>query len=94
MSLGQVVNDSISQFQWKFYHVSVPGNGGLLFSLNQSASNTDCDLYIQKDDFPTFSSYVARDISMNSAVTLNITVPRQRARPSSAQNAHLPSSFY
>jgi hypothetical protein len=69
------VTDTLSQFQWKYYLVVVPNGGsGLSFSLTQTASGTDCDIYIQQDDFPTFSSYVARDISMNSAVTLNITV--------------------
>lgn len=75
VTLGQAVTDTLSQFQWKYYHVAVPSSGsGLSFSLNQTATGTDCDIYIQKDDFPTFSSYVARDISMNAVVTINIPV--------------------
>jgi len=74
VTLGQVVSDTLTQFQWKYYHVAIPQSGsGLSFSLTQTASGTDCDIYIQKDDFPTFSSYLARDISMNSQVTVNIT---------------------
>lgn len=75
VTFNQVVTDTLSQFQWKYYHIAVPTSGsGLSFALTQTASGTDCDIYIQKDDFPTFSSYLARDISMNAAVTINVTV--------------------
>jgi hypothetical protein len=73
VSSGQVVNDNVGTFQWKFYTFAVPPQGTHSVSVHMKTIGTgDCDLYLRYGTAPTSDDYDKRDISFAPNVTLNV----------------------
>src|SRR5690606_15289039 len=64
-------------YQWMFYHIVLGSGGYALQWIINSTTGSDCDLYIQYDNYPTRSSWRYRDISTRKNIVL--TVPAASA---------------
>jgi hypothetical protein len=66
------VNGRLTSHSWAFYQLQVPANSGFMLITN-TTSNGDCDLYVQRDTYPSVRNYYARDISVlpNFVVTVS-----------------------
>lgn len=58
------VTGSLQNLEWAFFHIPASQGNSLVWILNQTGSG-DCDLYINKNDFPTRSKWIIRDITTN-----------------------------
>eukprot|EP01121_Diplochlamys_sp_Union-15-3_P020466 TRINITY_DN7995_c0_g1_i1.p1 TRINITY_DN7995_c0_g1~~TRINITY_DN7995_c0_g1_i1.p1 ORF type:complete len:587 (-),score=80.34 TRINITY_DN7995_c0_g1_i1:88-1605(-) len=68
---------------WHYYSVQVPpGEHKLRWTVTQTNSTDDCDLYIKKGSFPDRNNYDYRDFTRNSVVTMEFD-----AEPSSTYYA-------
>ena len=68
---------SVDRSQWHYYQYTVSSaSSPLVWQMNQTSNNADCDLYIQFSAFPSRDNYLVRDISTNPYVTLPIATPQ------------------
>ena len=72
----EMYSESVVARQWKFYNYNSIAGETMVWWMNQSfesLATSDCDLYIRKDELPTLSNFLVRNISM--ADDLSLVVP-------------------
>ena len=74
ITAGIALSDSISEYNWKYYHFS-PSNSdtSMTISLTQT-SNGDVDVYVSTSAYPSATNYVNYDDSSDTHVTMTLSV--------------------
>ena len=65
---GVNVTGTVGVKQWRFYYIETTTT--LVVVVNETSNPSDCDIYLQKGQIPTRSSYAYRDISLNKDVSI------------------------
>jgi Bacterial pre-peptidase C-terminal domain/EGF-like domain len=74
---GVAQSATVARRQWHYYHIMVSSsNTDLVFSVDQQSSSEDCDLYVQRNSYPSRFDYEARDISVDQHIVLSVEQPQ------------------
>jgi len=75
LAWGTAVNGFVDSDQWNYYHVVTDTASNLVISVDQTADEYDCDIYVQAGSNPSFFSYDYNDISVKSSFNVTIEDP-------------------
>jgi len=71
---GQLQEDSLNTFTWRYYSIVVPaGASALNITVHQTNAWGDVDTYVSRGTLPTFTDYLARDITTNKNYEIAIS---------------------
>jgi len=73
---GQTVTQTLGDRKWIYYDITTQSaDSAITFAVTQSNVVSDCDLYIQKDSFPSKSDYSQKDSSRDLIFDIRIEDP-------------------
>ena len=70
---GGVYSGEVDQTQWRFYPLETDDVETITWTLTLNSDNSDCDLYVNANKYPSLFDFVAANISILD--TLTVTIP-------------------
>jgi len=68
---GSSISGDLDYADWAYYNIFLPQSGGSV-TFTVTSTRGDCDVYVYRNDYPTRSRWIIRDITANLNVSLTV----------------------
>ena len=69
---NKAYSGTVTNRMWTYYRLPTTSPETITWTMTLEVEDTDCDLFVNKDEYPAFTDYIARNISVLPELTITL----------------------